>query len=311
MNKKFLMFSIICLINHLAFAVPIDSLPDELNVITHGQTPSLPKLGPDYTVETSNQRILSIENHGSVYTWYTSQENGQIYVDNSASDIVKLSFKQGGMYGNLIGTVEEKVSYFPSFTIYDNSDSTKLAYGTMNFWGTKYTVYDPTTDQEMVVMSRALFDLDSKRTIKITNPSLIKQNNLNPIVLMSVLTLQYELNEWKKSANSRVSLQKSTSSDDDIDATRSRLLDQLNTLEKVQNIATHNIALNHEKLEATANELQSNFDKTHFQNDNYLTPQEKFSQFTNYCIAQIQSPTVANDKKQAIITLLKMRLGTK
>jgi uncharacterized protein YxjI len=98
--------------------------------------------------------------------------------------------------GNLIGTTDQKIfRFFPTFEILSVEKHT-LAVAKMNFWGTKYTLSDPSTHENFVEMSRPFIRFRDSWNVKVTNPSLFAQKNIDPRLFIVVMAYQTDMDFW-------------------------------------------------------------------------------------------------------------------
>lgn len=97
-----------------------------------------------------------------------------------------------------IGMVNEKIfSFFPTFEII-NSEGEILAIAKMNFWGTRYTLKDPVTQEVLAILSRPFFRFKSDWTVDIQHPSLTQHNKIDPAFFIVVMAFQTDLDYWKR-----------------------------------------------------------------------------------------------------------------
>lgn len=187
-----------------------------------------------------------------------------------------------------IGSVDEKVfNVFPTFDVLGKDGFTKLARAEMNFWGTKFYIYDPETGREMAVMSRPYFRLKNDWTINVTNRALLERNQMDSRLLITVLSVQGEIEDWKKDH-------------DYVSATRLKLAQQVQATSKTQ--------LSNQQLESLADELEVGFKAAHPDDPNQ-TDAEHAQAFVSYCLEKAHESGRNDAQKQAIVTLLNMRLG--
>lgn len=209
-----------------------------------------------------------------------------------------------------IGGVKEKIfTFFPTFEILAPDSSTKLARAEMNFWGTKFYIYDPVTHQEMAIMSRSFFRFKNDWTINVTNRALLDQKSIDSRVLMTVLAVQGEIEYWKKDDQNDGSLKAKTAK---VQQSQSDQYDGLS-----QHIKTLNIkeGLNklekpdQETLEALTDELDQGFNAEYpLIDDPNQSNAERVKAFTSYCLNLVSSQDMPDTKKKAILTLLNLRL---
>ena len=271
--------------------------PDELYVIEKWLS-----LTKTYDVKTNNQKL------GTVYKRFISMTLSYDFYDiNHEHTLTAKSrlFSLGltlDLYdskGNHLGTVNEKIfEFFPKFDIIGRNQSTKLATAEMNFWGTKFYVYDPINHQEIAVMSRPFFRLKNNWEIHITNKKLLQEKKIDFRSFMTVLAVQGEIEDWKiqetfKKAKHFAQTPKIKIVNDLINLTRS-----------------HNSFTSHFKesdLEDIASEIDNNFI---LNNPNFtaLSTQEKIQKFSDICHQYIKDKNISKENKDLLIQLLKIRL---
>ncbi len=320
MKKQFLGLIVASLLFNTAFSASNTRVPDEFYVSQHWVSYTT-----SYDINSKTQKLGTLYRHVLslllTYDFYDNTGEKLAYA-RSKFFSATAQFTVRDQEDELIGTTEEQLfSFFPSFSIYGNDGTSKLAYAAMNFWGTKFTIYDPATDQEMAVMSRTFFRVKNNWTVKITNKSLFNQKNIDSRLLMTVLAFQGEREYWEQQNKNRNKSVKSSTRysalgtkaavlAEEVEPTINVLLANIKKLESEQGLNQQSSQVDPTVLETVANELQTNFDATHFRNDLNLTTQEKIQQFTNYCFDQIKSQSISADQKRVIIALLKMRLET-
>ena len=180
-----------------SYASPVFSLPDEVSVHEHWIS-----VTKSYDIETKSQKLGTLYRRFFslllTYDFYDSRDvktataQARFFSFGAHLDI----YDQNNVF---IGGVEEKIfTFFPTFVVLGSDSSTKLARAEMNFWGTKFYIYDTVTNQEMAVMSRPFFRFKNDWTINVTNRNLLDQKNIDSRVLMTVLAVQGEIEDWKK-----------------------------------------------------------------------------------------------------------------
>jgi len=216
-------------------------------------------------------------------------------------------YDQDGLF---LGFAEERLfTFFPTFSIYANDASTLLARAEMNFWGTRFTIYDPVTKQKIAEMNRSFLRLKNNWSVHITNRPLFLQKNIDPKLLMTVLAFQGDRENWEsqnssmmKSINTLEVTSKSTHRECTL------LLEKVAAVIEQQgfgDIKQPEQAL----LESLINELDEGYKSEHTSDNFNETSQEKIRDFTNYCLDLVQSNTLSDSKKKSILFLLKIRLN--
>ncbi len=281
------------------------SFPDEISVREHWIS-----LTKSYDIETKTHKL------GTLYRRFFSFLLTYDFYD--PMDVKTLSAKARffsfgahlDLYDNneaLVGSVEEKIfTFFPTFEIFARDAATKLARAEMNFWGTKFYIYDPATNQEMAIMSRPFFRFKNDWTIQVTNKALLEQKNIDPRVLMTVLAVQGEIEDWQKDQRNDNSFKATSTRSQSASISDSKLSQKIVTLAKSEGLDKTEKP-SQEQLEALANELDQDFN-----NANPTTAEqsneERIQAFTAYCENLIHSPGLPADKKNAILTLLNLRI---
>ena len=277
------------------------SFPNEISVREHWIS-----LTKSYDIETNTHKL------GTLYRrFFSLLLTYDFYDPNNVNTLsAKARFFSFGAHldlydpsGMIVGSVEEKIfTFFPTFEIYARDLSTKLARAEMNFWGTKFYIYDPATNREMAIMSRPFFRLKNDWTIHVTDSALLEQKNIDPRVLMTVLAVQGEIEEWQKDHRDDNYLKAAK-------APKAKTVDKasqaLSTLAQDSSATTEKPS--QEQLEALANELDQDFNTAN-PSMTEQSNEERIQAFTAYCENLIHSPGLPLEKKNAITTLLNLRL---
>ncbi len=277
---------------NVSYANSNSVLPDEVTVREHWIS-----LTKSYDIETKTQKL------GTLYRRFFSFLLTYDFYDplNVKTLTAKARFFSLGVHLDIydqtdafIGEVEEKIfAFFPTFEIIDRDSATKLARAEMNFWATKFYIYDPLTNQEMAIMSRPFFRLKNDWTMNVTNRMLLEQKNIDSRVLMTVLAVQGEIEDWQKRENEK-------------NRQYYAMMQQLTTVSL--NSALDKLAPpRHSSLEALAAELDQGF-KAEYPSFAAQSNEEQVNAFTTYCLNLASSPEQSDTKKKAILTLLNLRL---
>lgn len=97
---------------------------------------------------------------------------------------------------NEIGHVREKIfTFFPVFEIF-SAKNDLIILAKMNFWGTRYTLIDPSSKEKFATLSRPLFRLKDDWKVTITNQEIVKKKKIDPALLIIVMTFQTDLDFW-------------------------------------------------------------------------------------------------------------------
>ncbi|KTC83796.1 hypothetical protein [Legionella brunensis] len=293
---------------NLSNASNIQTIPDEISVREHWIS-----LTKSYDIETKAQKL------GTLYRRFFSLLLTYDFYDPTdvKTATAKARFFSFGAHLDIydqsdifIGSVEEKIfTFFPTFEILARDSSTKLARAEMNFWGTKFYIYDPVSNQEMAIMSRPFFRFKNDWTIHVTNRALLDQKNIDSRVLMTVLAVQGEIEDWQKDQQNNNNLKSATAKAQQLQSNRNEALSQqlkalsmkegLDKLEKPSE----------DSLEVLAEELDEAFNAENpSTEDQNQSNQERIDAFTSYCLNLVSSQDLPNIKKKAIVTLLNLRL---
>lgn len=289
------LFAFLFFINSFAAETPYD-YSEDINVSEHWIS-----LTKSYDIETKTQKL------GTLYRRLLSLFLTYDFYDTLDHHTLtaKIRFFSFGadldLYdpeGTRLGSIEEKIfSFFPTFEIYAPNLSTKLARAEMNFWGTKFYIYDPASDREMAVMSRPFFRFKNDWTIHVTDQELLAQKNIDSRVFITVLAIQGEIEDWQRKIREN----------DNTSLKATKLPNNLASLIG-RNALKPSRAYNQNELEELANELDESF--------NHENPslseqnnQARLDAFNNFCEKLMHSPSISLKKKNAIKTLLSLRIA--
>lgn len=291
--KKIVLSFVFLLLSLNAYS---DSFPSDISVREHWIS-----LTKSYDIETKTHKL------GTLYRRFFSLLLTYDFYDpyNVKTLSASARFFSFGAHldlydptNQIVGSVEEKIfTFFPTFEIYAPDLRTKLARAEMNFWGTKFYIYDPASKKEMAVMSRSFFRFKNDWTIKVTNRNVLEQKNIDPRVLMTVLAVQGEIEDWQKDDHGNNDYKAAK-------ASATKLPRALNALAKTEKPAQ---TQNQEEIEALANELDEGFN-TAYPSLEELSNEEQIQAFSTYCENLMNTPGLPTEKKDAIKTLLALRL---
>ena len=290
-----------------AISAPSSStLPDEVSVREHWIS-----LTKSYDIETRTQKL------GTLYRRFFSFLLTYDFYDpmDVRTATAKARFFSFGAHldiydqnDNFIGGVEEKIfTFFPTFELLAYDSSTKLARAEMNFWGTKFYIYDPATNQEMAIMSRPFFRVKNDWTIHVTNRALLNQKNIDSRVLMTVLAVQGEIEDWKKDHRDDSRMKAGSINSQPTQSNEYKALSQKITTINMNEGLDKLEKPSQENLEVLANELDEKFN-AEYQLTEDQSNQERVEAFTSYCLSLVDSQNLSDTKKKAILTLLSLRL---
>ena len=293
---------------NVTIASSTSSLPEEVSVREHWIS-----LTKSYDIETKTQKL------GTLYRRFFSLLLTYDFYDpmDVKTATAKARFFSFGAHLDIydqtdtfIGGVEEKIfTFFPTFVVLAADSSTKLARAEMNFWGTKFYIYDTVTNQEMAIMSRSFFRFKNDWTIHVTNSDLLNQKNIDPRVLMTVLAVQGEIEDWKNDQQNNYSLNAKNANSQQSEANELGALTQQIEALAVKEGLDKLEKPSQESLEALAIELDQAFNAANQATDNQnQSNQERVNAFTSYCLNLVSSNDLADIKKKAILTLLNLRL---
>lgn len=293
-----------------AFALSNTEIPDEFYIKQHWISHTT-----SFDVETKTQKLGTLyRRFFSFLLTYDFYNNFDEKLATARSKFFSFTahFDVYDQNDQLLGIAEEKMfTFFPSFMIYGSDASTKLATAKMNFWGTKFTIYDPISDKEMGVMSRSFFRLKNDWTIKVTNRALFNEKQMDARVLMTVLAFQGDRESWEQQDNNNKNLRSALSSAapsaNETKLQTQPLLEKIAFISKNQGLESQAIP-DPKILESVANELQNDYDTNKGVDDSNDSSQEKINHFSEFCFNLVQSNAVSVSKQKAILYLLKLRL---
>lgn len=100
-----------------------------------------------------------------------------------------------------LGKVTERIlTFFSTFDLY-RPDGCHVAKAKLNFWGTKYTVLDPQTDEVIAYLWKRFFRFKDDWTVDIVKPELLAHHNIDPRMFVLVMAFQTDRDYWKKLKN--------------------------------------------------------------------------------------------------------------
>jgi uncharacterized protein YxjI len=284
-------------------------LPNEIYVSEH-----ILSYTTSFDIETKTQRLGTIYRRVfSLNTNYDFYDPNNLKVAEARAHFFSImaKFDIVDQNNNAIGLIEEDFwSFLPSFKIFSADRSTKLADAHMNFWGTKFTITDAATDEEIGTMSRPFFRIKNRWTIKITDWPKIQAKGIDPLVLITTLAFQVDKeylsrrhnnndnNFYKATANMKIQETPKT-------VNTEILLNQVQTLEQELNL---DAIPNPENafLELVANELQDGYEQATASDKQMLDT--AVQSFIDYCFAKAKADELPLEYKKAILILLRDRL---
>ncbi len=218
----------------------------------------------------------------------------------------------------ILGTVEEKVfSWFPSFDLYF-PDGTRLAHATMNFWGTKFTLYEGMGTHVLAEMSRDFFRLKNNWTLDIKDLDRVKARQIDARLLLTVLAVQCDIeymesyrqqrerageeriNQWLR-PQARALAERNPTQAEQVENLHSKFSDFLKKEDALNQINLPNKP----SLNALAVQLDKDFQQQYA--GTMLNDTEASEQFVNYCINIAESADTTPETQKAILHLLQKR----
>ncbi|WP_454782943.1 hypothetical protein [Legionella sp. WA2022007384] len=306
-NAIAILFSLLIGIN-TSFALTNTEIPDEMYIKEHWIS-----LTTSYDIETKTRKLGTLYRKFFslllTYEFFDPFDNKLAYARSKFLSLTA-HFDVYDNFENFIGAADERLfAFFPTFDIYGQDGYTKLAKASMNFWGTTFTIYDPVTDKEMATLYRPFFRLKNDWTFNITNRELFNQKEIDSRVLMTVIAFQGDREYWESTHRNDLKFmaKKSNQTNEVTSEQVSGLLEKIAEVSKHEGI--ENIKNPDPKMmDVLANELESNYRKTHMLAEATQTNQEKLAAFAEYCLTLVQSNSLTHEKKNAILFLLKTRL---
>lgn len=96
-----------------------------------------------------------------------------------------------------LGKVDERLlTFFSTFDLY-RADGYPIAKAKLNFWGTKYTISDPQTNEVIAFLWRNFFRLKDDWTVDIINPSLLVEKKIDLRMFILVMAFQTDRDYWE------------------------------------------------------------------------------------------------------------------
>jgi uncharacterized protein YxjI len=192
--KKILISAFLLLSSFSVLKAQIAEMPQQFMVKQHwiSLTSSFDVESKDRRFGTIHRKFLSLT---PIYQFYDFNDNLQA--------TAKMRFFSFGATFDIfdgndqpLGRVEEKLfTFFHTFELFRN-DGYLAAKAALNFWGTKYTVRDPQTDEEIAHLWRNFFRLKDDWTVDIINPQLFAEKQIDPRLFMLVMAFQTDLDHW-------------------------------------------------------------------------------------------------------------------
>ena len=307
------LFSLFICINSsfaLTYTEVPNRIPDELYISEHWLS-----LTTSYDIETKTQKLGTLYRRFFslllTYDFYDPFDNRIAYARSKFFSLTA-HFDVYDNQENFLGSADERLfAFFPTFDIYARDGYSKLATASMNFWGTRFTMYDPVTNNEMAIMSRSFFRLKNNWTFKVTNRALFDHKGIDPRVLMTVTAFQGDREYWEQERHDDLkTLVKSTGATSAADVTPAHLntlLEQIATVSKQAGFDEGDIP-DDATVEAIATELENGYKNSQIADSSMQTDKDRMNSFADYCLNLAQSNTVSDEKRKSILYLLKTRL---
>lgn len=205
-----------------------------------------------------------------------------------------------------LGTVDERLfSILSTFDIY-SPESTLLSRATMNFWGTTFTLYDGKSSRILGTISRPFFSLKNDWAIHITDIDRVKEKNIDPRLLLTVLAIQSDFEDMTSTFFKIHHKPRQLSAQAELSSTHRPHLG-ISIDDHIAAIIEHeqlsNVALmNEQDLETFAQRLEQEYLLQG--KDIQTNTKARVLDFINYCLALASSNETTKDQKKAITTLL-------
>ena len=154
-----------------------------------------------FDIESEDQKFGTV--HRKLFSW--TPEYHFYDAEEQVQAKAKMSFFSSGVNFDItdgfekpLGKVTEKIqTFFSTFDLY-RPDGYHAAKAELNFWGTKYTVMDPQTDEVIAYLWRNFFRFKDDWTVDIVKPELIAHHNIDPRLFVLVMAFQTDQDYWKK-----------------------------------------------------------------------------------------------------------------
>lgn len=289
-----------------SFALSTDDIPDEFQIVEHWLS-----LTTSFDIQTKTQKL------GTLYRKFFSLMLTYEFFDPFDNKLATARAKFFSLTAHfdvydhanvLLGSAEEPLfSFFPTFDIYSGDTVTRLAYASMNFWGTTLTVYDPITNKEIVNMHRSFFRFKNDWTFTVVDRPLLMKKNIDPRVLLTVVAFQGDREYWEKETDMKRRMSVMAANKHAVTPTQTvTVLKKIDLEVKQQGLNLDKVDTH--ALEAMANQLENDYKNTQRNASEHLTDQEQMNHFVDYCLTIVQSNGLTAQEKETILYLIKMRL---
>lgn len=209
---------------------------------------------------------------------------------------------------NLIGSVHQTYfTFFPTFQIISPDYEIK-ANAELNFWGTKYILLDPVTDQEIARLTRPFFKFfTDKWTVTITNPELFAQKNIDPRLFVLVMVFQTDRDNWSRSTSKMKMKRDYFGQDELIKLLKAELEIICQSVEKIKPL-TEDIVFIENYVEEYFKDLKFiQFEKAN--HDRKWMEQERIFTGIRLLIPLLSEETLTTTQKSALIYMIEEQLN--
>jgi hypothetical protein len=194
MMKKIYSFALIFFLVSTCFAKDIRQVPDDFQITQHWLS-----LTTAFEIHDHHEKLGSLYRRLiSANLYYDFYDDKDEFQANARARIfgIRMIFDVFDQNQQIIGIVREKLfSFFPSFSLHA-PDNTPLAEASLNFWGTRFTIYDVSSHQEMAHMTRSLFRVKNDWEVHISNRPLFEARGINPYLFLTALAFQGDQEYW-------------------------------------------------------------------------------------------------------------------
>lgn len=204
--------------------------------------------------------------------------------------------------GALLGATDEFLyRYYPMFNLYQGNSNLPIAKAQMNFWGTRFSIVDPQTQQEMAEMTRSYFRKSSYWKFAVTNNQLFDSKHIDSRLLMTAVTIQTDpvLTRTSHQSNFKKGLVKSATKP--ANAVDNEILAHIKAVQAKLGLEIGNVDLT--ELNAVANKLDLGFSKE-YPDSLTMEQNERLNLFVHYCLDRAESNQTAFTEKKAILYML-------
>ncbi len=194
MFKKIIQTLVICPLLLASSFLSADQLPNEFTV-----TERWLSWTTTFDIETTEGMLGTV--HRSPYSLvpeYHLMDNQENLMAKARMRFLSLLtvFDVEDQYRNSIGSVQQQFTFFfPTIKIISPTGR-YLGQAVLNFWGTTYTVSDPTDGHTIAEISRPFLRLKSNWTVKIIDQAAISEKNIHPHLFLTLIAFQVDKEYW-------------------------------------------------------------------------------------------------------------------